>query len=104
MEVETLNQLVYKSYPDYTSHKGILQAWRLRHFSVFHDIPRFELLNPQRDSPGLEVETVLQQVTSLGVSPAHKGILQAWRLRLKRVDVLRGKHIPPTKGFSRLGG
>ena len=37
--------------------------------------------DPQRDSPGLEVETSRSLAMANNEQTAHKGILQAWRLR-----------------------
>ena len=53
MEVETQAEIDLR-YTDVLAHKGILQAWRLRHGAEHKTIRAFE---------------------------THKGILQAWRLR-----------------------
>ena len=45
-------------------------------------ISHFCRFRPQRDSPGLEVETRSAHSNHNITSSSHKGILQAWRLRL----------------------
>ena len=54
LEVETEEAFASAILGQYT-HKGILQAWRLRPLETA--MMKIRQINPQRDSPGLEVET-----------------------------------------------
>ena len=111
------------------SHKGILQAWRLRH--CFNAVSKINTVhNPQRDSPGLEVETIiiyigLERIISipqrdspgLEVETDINHLLPGSYLRSGPQRDSPGLEVEtyfrtsgdialltPTKGFSRLGG